>query len=152
MLPFEGRACVTPEGQGWACRGRRLRRPPGSRPFRLTIVQCPRQDGRVAGAAVPDACEGQHLDLIEHVFAQARELGAAGCVSFHQPDAGLGVRVLLLVPHLPGPSAGEGRGLHPPCQRLSCTCSLGARGRGDGTGSSSEWLGPGGWAHGELQS
>lgn len=45
--------------------------------FELTVIQRPLQDGRVAGAAVPDACEGQHLDLIEHVLAQACELDAA---------------------------------------------------------------------------
>lgn len=72
----------------------------------LTVIQRPLQDGRVAGAAVPDAREGQHLDLVEHVFAQACELDAEGRVPFHQPDPGLGVRVLLLIHHLSEPSAG----------------------------------------------
>lgn len=63
----------------------------------LTVVQGPLQDGRVAGAPVADAREGQHLDLIQHVLAQACELGAAGRVPFHQPEPRWGVRVLLLV-------------------------------------------------------
>lgn len=84
---------------------------PGAQGFKLTIIQRPLQDGRVAGAAVPDAREGQHLDLVEHVFAQARELGAAGRVPFHQPEPGLGIRVLLLIYHLPEHSTGsEGLG------------------------------------------
>lgn len=59
---------------------RHPRRPgwfPTSTGFELTVIQCPLQDGRVAGAAVPDAREGQHLDLVEHVLAQACELDAA---------------------------------------------------------------------------
>lgn len=55
----------------------------------------------MARAAVADACEGQNLDLVEHILAQACELGTAGRVAFYQPEPGLGVRVLLLVPHLP---------------------------------------------------
>lgn len=83
---------MTPEGQG---QGRAL-----------TVIQRPLQDGRAAGAAVPNAREGQHLDLIEDILAQARELDAEGRVPFHQPDPGLGVRVLLPVQHLSEPSAG----------------------------------------------
>lgn len=64
---------------------------PGAQGFKLTIIQRPLQDGGVAGAAVPDARKGQHLDLVEHVLAQARELGAAGGVPFHQPEPGLGI-------------------------------------------------------------
>lgn len=72
----------------------------------LTVIQRPLQDRGAAGAAVPDARESQHLDLVEHVLAQARELDAEGRVPFHQPDPGLEVRVLLPVQHLPEPSAG----------------------------------------------
>lgn len=58
----------------------------------------------MAGAAVTNACEGQNLDLVQHILAQAGELGTARRVAFHQPEPGLGVRVLLLVPHLPLPT------------------------------------------------
>lgn len=58
----------------------------------------------MARAAVADACEGQNLDLVEHILSQACELGTAGRVAFYQPEPGLGVRVLLLVSHLPLPT------------------------------------------------
>ena len=100
----------------------------------LTVVQGPLQDGRVAGAPVADACEGQHLDLIQHVLAQACELGAAGRVPFHQPEPGWGVRVLLLVQYLSEPSAGSG-----PCSGIARTSPVSSPGAGWGVVRMSGW-------------
>ena len=94
------------QGQSVNPEGWEAGRLPGSQGLELTVIQCPLQDWRAAGAAIPDACEGQHLDLVEHVLAQACELGAEGRVAFHQPDPGLGVRVLLFIHHLLERSAG----------------------------------------------
>lgn len=77
MPPFPLGQSLSPEGQGRAGSRKKSSQPPQAHRDSLTIIQRPLQDGRVAGAAVPDAREGQHLDLVEHVFAQARELGAA---------------------------------------------------------------------------
>ena len=93
----------------------------------------------MAGAPVADAREGQHLDLIQHVLAQACELGAAGRVPFHQPEPRWGVRVLLLVEHLSEPSAGSGpwAGFWS-CQNVSCLLPRSWVGGGE-----DEWVDPG---------
>lgn len=87
----------------------------------------------MAGAAVANACEGQNLDLVEHILAQACELGTAGRVAFYQPEPGLGVRVLLLVSHL-----------RLPTQRRVSVWSLFQERVGDGAGTLGplEGLGP----------
>lgn len=87
----------------------------------------------MAGAAVADARKGQNLHLVEHILAQACELGTAGRVAFYQPEPGLGVRVLLLVPHLPLPT-----------QRGACVWSLFQERmrNGAGTWGPLEGLGP----------
>ena len=75
---------------------------------RRTVVFGAFQDGGHAGDAVPDAGEGQHLELVEHELAQARQERRLRVVPAHHVAPGLGVQVFGPEQDLSGDTQGRG--------------------------------------------
>lgn len=78
-----------------------------ARPGR-TVVFGAFQDGGRAGDPVPDAGEGQHLELVEHELAQARQERRLRVVPAYHVAPGLGVQVFGPEQDLSGDTQGQG--------------------------------------------
>lgn len=75
---------------------------------RRTVIFGAFQDGGRAGDPVPNAGEGQHLELVEHELAQARQQRRLRVVPAHHAAPGLGVQVFGPEQDLSSDTEGQG--------------------------------------------
>lgn len=69
-------------------------------PRALTIIQSPFKDGWRGGPSIPNPCESQNLNLIEHIFPQTSQLDTVCGIPLHCPEVDRTVWVLFLICHL----------------------------------------------------